>query len=979
MTVAAELAKGAQQLEYFVTIEGVGWPANGLAGLLSGGFNGDIFCTNDISGDLDAQLQGTALTVHHGLELSGSISESVDPRNAKYTPSGISFSIVDHDDTLREAITPRKSGPSTTLLATHPLTWQDPTPWLTNGAAFDAGDLVWVGGRELIKLGTKVHVAGSAYRYTSSTRGYLGTQRGSSLRRPEDYCLGHWPAETTVHTVPWWWFNRQVALWCHVPGEAATNCQLVWYGRLRPIKNPSAGIEYSFNATGDFISTVSRTYRAIDWQVQSTKLAENNHRWTGQNWLYAAAEGSRRLLEFSLPGTSRFGSDGSGLYELAAAYQYRNAPGGLEGMVTSWDAGGVQARDIGTEADILYSYVWADDSAWLMYHRHTEDGETRPWKIAAHVISQAGKSRATAAVAETNDAMFSGTQGWESHIAPHTAARFLLDNMQTERYAGRFNLWGSADGDVRHTRHPVDVALMFMLSTDRELDRGDTAAGSTSTVVNFTTNAPDDALIGKALFCMEGNGGAGTASEMEACPITDNDSTSATIEGGFSAAPNAAIEVQVRNSIYDLLPLGWGMGIDSNLVDVDSFERVRDEAIPDASLGDFILGVQDEIDIWQLIEDYIFKPYGIFVYFDYTTRKITAKYLGVTPTDGVFEDFVAINREHIYNPGNVTHVFVNPVSQVSLTTRSAEARIVGSTGGSWVGGAQAEALVERKQRASMMDGKVTTTIIKSDELNAAFGEHHLDRFEVEALLNTDADDGGSDALAGRLCGMIGEYSVPPPVWETELDIELYQSCSPGTYVLINWNETGISAPANPFTGNRGWTDIIGRVIGRSFPLIDGPSFPCTIELLTANLTARVVPAVVVTGKAGAGATSYFQCATTAATQNYAADPDNDKDWYKFAVGDTIEHRDKTGAIKAAWTNRSITGFGTNNQADPVTAPGSPMRIYLDGAIGSVVAAGDYITLESWPSSASSRRQRYSSYADASEELGPDGDPARVYA
>jgi len=986
MTVAAELAKQAGRLEYFVTIEGLGWPVNGLFGSLAGGFDGQIWVTNDIDGDLDTQLQGNYLTIRKGLHLPSSVSESIDPRNASYTPSGLSFTIVDHDDILVANITPRKAGTYLTIASGHPLEWGDDTPYLSGTPIAAGSTYVWVGGRELIWLGAQVVDGVGLAHYTGSYRGHLGTQRGSSLRRPEDYCLGVWPEGTCVYTVPWWWFNRQVALWAHVPGESAANCQLVWYGRLRPIKNPGAGPEYRFDAVGDFISTVSRIYRAIDWQVSSVRLADGWDGWLRENWLYAAAKGGRRLLEFSGPDGSRFGADGNGLYELAAAYQYRNVPGGLEGMVTSWDGGSVQARDIDDESDALYSYVWADESAWLMHSRETAEGATSPFLVRAGAISKAGKSRVAMATSADGQS-FSGGHGVDFSIAPKTPARFLLDNMQRKKYKGRFNLWASANGGVRHTRHPIDVALMFMLSTDRELTRGDTAAGSTATVINFTTNAPADGLIGKALFCMEGNGGVGTAPEMEACPITDNTTTSATIEGGFSTAPNAAIEVQVRNSIYDVLPLGWGMGIDCRAVDVEAFERIRDEDIPEARLGDFILGVQDEIDIWALINDNIFKPYGILVYFDYSSRQISAKYLGVTPTDGVFDDFIAVDEEDIYDAGDVTHIFSNPIGQVSLTVRSVEERVVGTReytpaeldemGAGTTSGQLYLSKVIRAQRAAMMGGRTTKTIIKSDEINIAFGEHHLDRLDIEAMLNTDSDDGGMAQLAGRICGMIGEYSVPPPVWSAKLDISLYQDLKPGVYCLINWNTN--SSPANPFTGSRGWTDVVGRVLSRSYPIDSSTCFSVQIELLTANLTARIAPAVIVTAKGSDGLGEYFECATAAASQNYVSDPDNDKDWYKFAVDDELEHRDSTGAVKAGWTNRSITGFGTDERADPTTAPGSPMRIYVDGGIGSAVAAGDYITLAAWPTSCPARRQRYSSYADASAYLGPDNDNARVYA
>lgn len=975
MTVAAELQKGSQLLEYFVTIEGVGWPVNGIGGALSGGFDGDIFTTNDINGDLQTQLQGSSLTVHKGLELPSSVSESIDPRTVAYNPSGISFEIIDVDDFLVGTITPRRSGATTELELE--LKWGNVNPRLTNGAAFDTGDLVWVGGTELIKLGTKTLVAGSVYDYLASSRGYLGTRRGSAQRRPEDYCQGHWPAETTVYTIPWWWFNRKVAVWAHVPGEPAANCSLRWFGKLRPIKNPMAGITYSFDAAGDFISSYTRVRRAIDWQVKNSRAVISRAFGSmPEDFSVTLSSSVKREIEFSIPNDSRIGDDGSGLYELAAAYIYRNVPGGLEGMVSSFTETTVQARDIGTETDAIYSFVWAGESAYLMYSRQLSDSNANPKLIRGQIVPAAGENvMAGLDTLEFNARSIANGETYNLGLASGAPARFLLDNLQKGKYKGRFNLWGNARANVQHSRHPIDVALMFLCSMDRELNRMNTVGGSTSTVIQVaSTGFNDDDVIGKALFMLEGNGGVGTAPEMEACTITDNDSTSFTLDGGFSAAPNALLEVQIRNTVYDVLPLGWGMGIDSNDIDVESFERVRDEDIPDVELGDFILGVEDEIDIWDMLYENIFKPYGILVYFDYELRKIAARYVGVTPTDGVFDAFVAIDREDIIENGNITHVFNNPINQINLTVRKTEKRLVGF-GATNVD--KQNTIVSQpihESRAALQNGETTTIKIKSDELNNAFSEHWLDQLDISALLNTDSD---FTPLAGRLLGMVGEYSVPPPVWDTILDVGLYQDLKPGVYVIINWNEH--NAPVNPFTGNRGWTDIVGRVIKRSYPLDNQPAFNVTIELLTANLTARLAPAVIVTGKGSDGLGAYFTCDETAAGQNYVADPDANKDFHYFAVGDEIEHRDETGAIKASWTDRSITGFGTNEQADPTTAPGSPMRIYVDGVIGSTVAAGDYITFTDWQASVSSRRSRYSTYADSNEELGPDNDPARVFA
>lgn len=998
MTVDAELLKGSQQLEYFVCIEGIGWPQNGLSGDLSDGFNGDIFATNDIAGTLATDLAGDfGLTVRFGLNLPSSVSESIDPRTCEYSPSGLSFTILDCADFLIDTITPRKQGAYTTAGGNETgfrIHWQTVDIILYDGTAFDEGDKIWLGGRELVRLGAKSSLGGTIYLYSASQRGYLGTQRGSSTSRPEDYCTGVWPNGVTAYAVPWWWFGRKVSLWAHVPGEASENCSLRWYGKLRPIKNPGAGIEYRFDCVGDFESALAKKRIAVDVECRSDKVSDGSSiqglgTQAETTWLEVAASGARRLIEFYPPGQSVFGAASSGLYELAAAYQYRNVPGGIHGMVDAWDAGSVQARDVDAETNILWSYVWIENAAYLMLAQGSIFGATAPTLVAAKMISQAGESRLAAYAQTKVGAVLPISNPVDFSIAGGSKARFLLDNISQGKYRGRFNLWGNARHGVHHTRHPIDVALMFMLSRDSEILLEQTGAGSTASLVVLDTAYSDQDFAGYALFSMEGNSGEGTAPEMEAATILSHTDDELTLDTPLSAALDSNLAVEIRNSIYDVLPMGWGMGIDARDIDIGSFERIRDEHLPDATLGDFILGVQDELDIWALLKDNVFKPYGILVYFDYVTRKISARYIGMTAENGTFESYTAVERKHIIEPGDVTHMFSNPVGEIKLTVRSVEQRVVGATSFSYkpppsgIKGSPlinkfesglSAAVLETAQTAALLNGRTFTFTIRSDENNIAFSESDLEVIELTALLNTEKD---VDALLSRLLGLVSEYSVPPPVWETFLDIELYQSMKPGSLCIINWND--FNAPANPFTGNRGWTDIIGRVVSREYPLSDRLGFNVTIELLEAKLTARIAPAVTVTGKGSDGLGAYFTVDEAAAAQEFVADPDNDKDFWYFAVGDEIEHRDATGAVKASWANRSITGFGTDERADPTTAPGSPMRIYLDGAIGSTVAAGDYITFTGWPTAVSSRRSRYSSYADADQELGPDGDPARVYA
>jgi hypothetical protein len=700
----------------------------------------------------------------------------------------------------------------------------------------------------------------------------------------------------------------------------------------------------------------NRIRRAVDWRVESTQLQGGSADDVVD--VSAASYGNKRLLHFVMPSTTRVGSDGTGIYELANAYTWRKSPGGLAGMVTAWDADGVQALDVGTEADTLYSFVLIEDVPYLMLHKETYDSNTLAHRVLAEIISSAGANNIPAYLVDGRSMM----GNTELSYGANSRARFLLDNWAEDKYRNRFVL----DGEV--TRHPIDVALMFMLSMDRELYLSDTAAGSSSTVVWFAdSGAQNDEWNGYALFCMEDTNGA---LAQECRLITDSTTTKITVEQAFSGAPAAAKEFQVRNSIYDVLPFGWGMGIDALGVDIDSFLSIRDEFLPDCELGKFILGVQDEIDIWEMLQTHIFRPYGILVYFDHETRKITARHIGTTAEDGTFEDYTAINTEHIFKPGKLSQTFSNPVGAVNLKVRQVENRVIGvgaairSQAGTQYDAGIRIAVTGRVP--ALQGGKTTNIILRSEELNFAFTEHDLDQIEIEALLNTEDD---YTPLAGRLLGMLGEYTVPPPAWGAPIDMVLHQSCKPGSLVLINWLSP--DAPANPFTGSRGWTNVIGRVLSRGYKFRGSPTFPLEVELLLANAVGRLAPAAIVTGKGADGNGAYFVCDTTESF----VDPDTDKDWYYFAVGDVLEYRDTTGAVKGGWVNRAIAAFGVVQSSTPEGS--GDTRIYLDGAIAPAWVAGDYITFADW-SNATTRMELYSAYASAAGLLN-GVDNARKYA
>ena len=81
MSVASQVAKSAHTLEYFVCIQGLGFPVDPSD--LSQGFKGTVYATNDFNGDLATVL---GCSVKLGLDLPTSISEKMDPRDLTYSP-----------------------------------------------------------------------------------------------------------------------------------------------------------------------------------------------------------------------------------------------------------------------------------------------------------------------------------------------------------------------------------------------------------------------------------------------------------------------------------------------------------------------------------------------------------------------------------------------------------------------------------------------------------------------------------------------------------------------------------------------------------------------------------------------------------------------------------------------------------------------------------------------------------------------------
>jgi len=240
MTVASQLAQRNQRFDYILCIEGAGWPVDWFD--LSQGFAGDLFVNNDLNGDL-ASLLGA--TIHHGMEPQSGVSEEIDPVTLVWTLSSMSFEIKDVDGWWLANHTPRASGIDDTLAAD--LDFADVAVDLTTAAHSD-GTAIWIANRELVLLGGL-----AAGVYATSTRGYLGTRQGSVVRDPAANTHGHWSSGTSTTTNARWWNGRKMALFAHVPGEAAANCELRWFGKLRGVAEPTTGEVGSLSGVGDFM------------------------------------------------------------------------------------------------------------------------------------------------------------------------------------------------------------------------------------------------------------------------------------------------------------------------------------------------------------------------------------------------------------------------------------------------------------------------------------------------------------------------------------------------------------------------------------------------------------------------------------------------------------------------------------------------------------------------------------------------------
>lgn len=974
MSLTTERAKSSQAIEYILAIEGVGWPT--ADGDPASYYTSDarLFASADILGSLSSCFT-VAPSITYGLTVEGSIEETLDPRSLEHSVGGMTFKVVDASGWLLANFSPHRTGQSTTLYETLPAASR--TVKLADGTNFAAGDLVWLGGRELVKLGTKSLISGTAYSYATSERGYLGTpigrvdifgRGGGDLQWEGGTGIG----TTPVNTIRRFWRDARVQLLAHVPGEVDAT-QAIWRGRIRNVRQPASGDEWVIQCVGekslglDILRKVPSVVIA-DNNIVTAHAIERAASYTENGGVgNAAALGNpvtrvptdpslaqhyRRGVWLAPTDQDRQGvSEYGGMTPIATSYQYRTEPGGTAGVLDNMTplSTTIQAYDSADDTDINYSLLSVGESVYRILKR--APGRNYPIVVTELSADWLG---------QYNTALFESG----------ATARIMLDNWTNSPEISRFAVNGCV------MRHPIDVALCFLTSMPGEFFRVDAAGGSTSSslvIASSPITGLHDWTGGFALHCVEG------VNKGQARRITNYNATTIGVTPAFDSAPGVGDEYQIRNSLYDVLPLGWGLGLVSTLIDVASFEDVRDKYIPGARIGRFAIGAQDEIDIFSLVQTMLLKPYGVFCYVDHATGKLTASYVGEAAQDGLIETYATLGEADIVQVGELDYSLAKPIGRVNINVRSTDSRIVRYNGSTWnrmtsaIATGSSGDIVRDIPSVDPTQGEVVAIPVEGANVEASLRRDGFDVLELDARMNTMDD---AEHLVGRALGMMRRYAVPPPVISLFVDIAKQGLLRLGQVLRV----TDSRIP-DPYAGARGVSSALMRIVRISHPTMTGGNYiSIQVQMLGAYSLAKLAPAAVITAATyDAGLAKWY---LTVEDKNFVANPmsttgttTEDRDWWYFAVGDAVRVYDRTGAAKG--NARAIVYFGSNQSATPEGA--SDSRIYLDGDPGISYAAQDYVTFEKWGAATSGRQTDYSHWADAAGYVYSTTIPAKAYA
>ena len=945
MSVANEVAKYSHQLEYFLCVEGIGWPSD--ISDLTQGFDGDVFATGDLNGNLATVL---GCTVKQGLMMPRSISESMDPRKLKYDSGSMSFSIVDVDDVLITNVRPHAPGVTNTTQAD--LTFASTTIKLSD--SYSANDLVWVGGSELIKLGSETSLGGGLSNFTNSTRGYLGTKQGKRSRSPVGGATIKsgftWSSGTTVTQFNRYWFDRRILLFAHVPGETVGNVIRLYTGRLRTIRLGEQGIQYEIGTASDNIDNNHEVFDPPGELVvvscedtssltQDQNIPDSDYQTAQGHVVVNASNGGFFEKRFKIEVVPKDGGSDiyTGFYP-AFAYHYRRVAGGTEGALK-------QAFETGDPTNPQSVTRTNPDFHYAM-NTVVQIGD-----ILTRARGKFSQNTGKFNTFEVSKAAYDlGTNVFYEAFESGTPIKFCLDNYVDDFELNRFSINNVV------SRNPVDVLLCFLTTMNSEFVVEDTHGSSpgNTTTINFASSiGTANQWAGYALHATE------DSNIGESRLIVSNTTTSITVAAAFSNTPTASKEYQVRNSLYDVLPLGWGMNVENFDIDISSFETVRDQHLNGANLGKFVLLPTTQADLWQVLKENICEPYNLFVFQERTTGKIKCEYIGETIQDGLITDYTTVSANQILNLGSIDLLPRAAVGQIILETRPNDTQVVRTRVRRTSPFEQERFDYNDIVTSPGVDAAPYVLTIRSDELDSVIDRNLLGSFKLSAMLNdaTQISD-----LAAKQVARLRREATPPAEVDLVLDIGFLTSIQVGTLISITDQTT--FKPFNPNTANRGFNGTACRVLSCAIELGSEPSMRIRVQILKSGLASLIAPAVIVS--------SYSSGTFTVDVSQYA--PEGGEAWDSLAVGDRLELRGKLGQYSAG--PLIISSFGANTASTPADASTDVINITTTPSLS--IGTGDYLTFSSYSGSNTSNMNKFAAMADDSTKLLTGGDDAKVY-
>lgn len=936
MTLSATLSAGGGRVEFILAIEGVGFPT---VESTHAAFQGTVFVTSDAGATGLATLLGC--TVVHGLMLPESVSESFDPSTMVHEYSGLSATVVDSSNWWLTYCAPLKSHGSVGTLDAVLYYGETTVDIDTAGmAAVPAeGDTVWICGREAVLLGARAAIAGTRYRYSSCTRAYLGTPHGRVEHTIPPIARFGWPEESIVRVVNPYWYGRRAILYAHTPSDAATNLTRLWSGVLRNVSVRDNGstwdLLFGADRFGGMSSSATPASEQKVWsqyRVNGVESGSGQITWVGnasqtdgRNAYYIDTAGTetgdqpyneycRRIFNVDRGTVKDEPWEDREKYALGYAYAYRNrVVGGTVGVKTTIDATPKTPQAYVETVDGASRYMI--DGVWSIngIYNHVLYKVPDDWDFISHhfriVVSQA-----------VNSAIGNDFEGAYQRGQP---IRYMLSNYCDSRNTSRF----CVSGTIR--TNPIDLLLIFLTSMPNEY-RIEDATGGSGTTLTFAAIGSVNQWTGYALHCVDG------VNIGEARVIASNTATDVTLVSPFSAAPGVGDQYQVRNTIYDVLPLGWGLCVHNTRIDVASFERVRSTYLSGASIGEFAIGDSTSpLDVYDLLYENICRPYGLLLYAARDTGILTCRYVGSAAQSGIDANEARIEGNDIIELGSLRILHSLPTTKCRLRYRGASAISIYSH---VLGDQSLYGVRGNSENVGVAGGNEASTIIELPALEASLPDSGGETVEYSAMFDSAKTIGW---LRCELVARLLLNAIPTPVAELLVDIKHALTIDAGS--LIEISDEDVWNPPDPYTGTRGWsTDNRFRVISKSIRLSEvNPGVQLKVQMLRTAEQGLVAPAAEVTAKGAHGTgTEYFAVVDNNVTIRYGTD--DARDWDGFAVGDLIELRDINGALKEAET---IESFGSNEAATPALAASSAVNVV--GAIASAIATGDYITFAPW--------------------------------